>query len=140
MFNIGGQSQVIGGMIFSAWLGFAVSMPIVIHVVVCVIGGFAGGAVLGWLAGEIKARTGAHEVIVTIMLNYVMQYLLSFLLSLPSMLQAPGTTNLVTSAIASDAHLPQLFGNGIMRVNAGFMLALASAFGGWWLMNRSASG
>src|SRR5262249_38558176 len=69
MFNIGGQSQLIGGMILSAWLGFGVSMPIVIHVIVCVIGGFAGGAALGWLAGEIKARTGAHEVIVTIMLN-----------------------------------------------------------------------
>jgi general nucleoside transport system permease protein len=139
MFNIGGQSQIIGGLIFATWLGFDVSLPPFVHVVVCVIGGFAGGAVLGWLAGEIKARTGAHEVIVTIMLNYVMQYLLAFLLSSPSMLEAPGS-NPVTPQIASDAHLPQLFGNGIMRVNVGFLIALACAFGVWWLMNRTTTG
>ena len=45
---------------------------------------------IGWLTGEIKARAGAHEVIVTIMLNYVMQYFLAYLLSSQSLLQAPG--------------------------------------------------
>ena len=67
LFNIGGTSQFIGGAIMAAWLGYGVSMPFFVHVVVCVLGGFAGGAVLGWLVGEIKARTGAHEVITTIM-------------------------------------------------------------------------
>jgi len=138
MFNIGGQSQIIGGMIFSVWLGFDVSLPPVIHVVVCVAGGFAGGAVLGWLAGEIKARTGAHEVIVTIMLNYVMAYFLNFLLNSPSMLEAPGS-NPVTPSIASNAHLPHLFGPNL-RLNVGFLIALACAFGVWWLMNRTTTG
>jgi general nucleoside transport system permease protein len=139
LFNIGGQSQVIGGMIVAAWLGYDVSMPPVIHVIVCAAGGLAGGAVIGGLAGEIKARTGAHEVIVTIMLNYVMQYLLAFLLNSPSMLEAPGS-NPVTPRIAASAHLPKLFGPGIMRVNAGFLIALACAFGVWWLMNRTTTG
>jgi ABC-type uncharacterized transport system permease subunit len=138
MFNIGGQSQIIGGMIFAVWLGFDVSMPPFVHVVVCVAGGFAGGAVLGWLAGEIKARTGAHEVIVTIMLNYVMEYLLNFLLNSPSMLEGPGS-NPVTPSIASDAHLPHLFGT-TLRLNVGFLIALACAFGVWWLMNRTTTG
>jgi general nucleoside transport system permease protein len=138
MFNIGGQSQLIGGLIFAAWLGYGVSMPPVIHPIVCVLGGFAGGAVLGWLAGEIKARTGAHEVIVTIMLNYVMQYLLAFLLNSQSLLEAPGS-NPVTPPIASNAHLPHLFGNNL-RVNVGFLIALACAFGVWWLMNRTTTG
>jgi simple sugar transport system permease protein len=138
MFNIGGQSQIIGGMIFAAWLGFGVSMPPFIHVVVCVAGGFAGGAVLGWLAGEIKARTGAHEVIVTIMLNYVMEYFLNFLLNSPSLLEAPGS-NPVTPSVASDARLPHLFGPNL-RLNVGFLIALACAFGVWWLMNRTTTG
>jgi general nucleoside transport system permease protein len=139
MFNIGGQSQIIGGMIFAAWLGYGVSMPPVVHPVVAVAGGFAGGAVLGWLAGEIKARTGAHEVIVTIMLNYVMQYLLQFLLSSPALLEGPGQ-NPVSAAIAPDAHLPQLFGSGVLRVNAGFLIAIACAAGAWWLMSRTTVG
>jgi len=139
MFNIGGQSQLIGGMIFAAWLGYGVSLPPVIHIIVCVVGGFIGGAVLGWLAGEIKARTGAHEVITTIMLNYIMVYLLAYLLNSQSALEATGSSNPVTSAIASDAHLPHLFGPNL-RVNVGFLIALACAFGVWWLMNRTTTG
>ncbi len=139
LFNIGGQSQFIGGAIMSAWLGYDVSMPFFVHVVVCVLGGFVGGAVLGWLAGEIKARTGAHEVIVTIMLNYVMLYLLAYLLSSQSLMQASGSPNPITPQIASNAHLPLLAGTNL-RIHAGFLLALACAFGVWWLLNRTTTG
>jgi general nucleoside transport system permease protein len=139
LFNIGGQSQFIGGAIMAAWLGYDLSLPFFVHVVVCVIGGFVGGAVIGWLTGEIKARTGAHEVIVTIMLNYVMQYLLAWLLSSQSLLQAPGSPNPITPPIASNAHLPLLFG-GNLRINAGFLIALACALGVWWLLNRTTTG
>jgi simple sugar transport system permease protein len=139
LFNIGGQSQFIGGAIMSAWLGYAVNLPFFVHVVVCVLGGFAGGAAIGWLAGEIKARTGAHEVIVTIMLNYVMQYFLAYLLSSQSLLQASGSSNAITPAIASNAHLPLLAGTHL-RINAGFLVALACAFAIWWLLNRTTTG
>ena len=139
MFNIGAQSQFIGGAIVSTWLGYGVSLPFFVHVVVCVIGGFVGGAALGGLAGEIKARTGAHEVIVTIMLNYVMLYFLAYLLSSQSLMQAPGSTNAITPPIASNAHLPLLAGTHL-RINAGFLIALACAFGVWWLLNRTTTG
>jgi simple sugar transport system permease protein len=108
-------------------------------VVVCVIGSFAGGAALGWLVGELKARTGAHEVIVTIMLNYIMAYFLAYLLSYHYLMQAPGTVNPITLAIASDAHLPLLFGTHL-RINAGFLIALACAAAVWWLLNRTTTG
>ncbi len=139
LFNIGGQGQFIGGAIMAAWLGYYVSLPFFVHVVVCVIGGFVGGAIIGWLTGEIKARTGAHEVIVTIMLNYVMLYLLAYLLASQSLLQAPGSSNSITPAIASNAHLPLLAGTSL-RINAGFLLAIACAFAIWWLLNRTTTG
>ena len=139
MFNIGGQSQFIGGAIFATYLGYAINLPVVIHVVVCVIAGFVGGAAIGWIPGELKARTGAHEVIVTIMLNYIMAYFLSYLLSYHYLMQAPGTVNPITEAIGSNAHLPLLFGTHL-RINAGFLIALACAFGIWWLLNRTTTG
>ena len=89
LFNIGAESQLIGGMILATYLGYGVSLPFFVHVVVCVIGGFVGGAALGWLVGELKARTGAHEVITTIMLNYIMIYFLTYLLSFGYLMQAP---------------------------------------------------
>ena len=139
LFNIGGQSQFIGGAIVATYLGYGVSLPVVIHVVVCVIGSFAGGAALGWLVGELKARTGAHEVIVTIMLNYIMAYFLAYLLSYHYLLQAPHTVNPITLPIAGDAHLPLLFGTHL-RINAGFLVALACAAAVWWLLNRTTTG
>ncbi len=139
LFNIGGQSQFIGGAMVATWLGFGVSMPPVIHAVVCVIGAFLGGAAMGWIVGVLKARTGAHEVIVTIMLNYVMAYLLSYLLG-TSALEKPGAAgNLISPSIAGNAHLPLLAGSHL-RVNAGFLLALACALGVWWLLSRSTLG
>ncbi len=139
LFNIGAQSQFIGGIIVATFLGYGVSLPVFVHVVVCVIGGFLGGAALGWLVGELKARTGAHEVITTIMLNYIMAYLLAYLLSFPYLMQAPHTTNEITAPIAGNAHLPHLFGP-TLRVNAGFLLALACAAGMWWLLTRTTAG
>ena len=139
LFNIGGQSQFIGGAILATYLGYGVSLPPVIHVIVCVIGGFVGGAAIGWLVGELKARTGAHEVIVTIMLNYIMAYFLAYLLSYHYLMQAPGTVNPITTAIAGDAHLPQLFGTHL-RINVGFLIALACAAGVWWLLSRTTTG
>jgi general nucleoside transport system permease protein len=139
LFNIGGQGQFIGGAIMATWLGYAVNLPFFVHVVVCVIGGFVGGAAIGWLAGELKARTGAHEVIVTIMLNYVMQYFLAFLLSSQSLLQAAGSNNAITPPIASNAHLPLIAGSSL-RINVGFLIAIACALAIWWLLNRTTTG
>jgi ABC-type uncharacterized transport system permease subunit len=137
LFNIGGQSQFIGGAILATYLGYGVSLPPFIHVVVCVLGGFAGGAVVGWVVGTLKAVTGAHEVIVTIMLNYVMAYLLAYLLG--NAMQRPGRTDLISPVIAGNAVLPHLFGS-TLRINAGFLVALACAFGIWWLLNRTTTG
>jgi len=139
LFNIGGESQFIGGAILATYVGYAINLPVVIHVVVCVIAGFVGGAAIGWLPGVLKARTGAHEVIVTIMLNYIMGYFLAYLLSYHYLMQAPGTVNPITSPIAGNAHLPLLFGTHL-RINAGFLLALACAFAVWWLLNRTTTG
>jgi general nucleoside transport system permease protein len=138
LFNIGAAGQWIGGAILATWLGFGVSLPPVIHVLVCVIGGFVGGAVLGWIVGVLKARTGAHEVVVTIMLNYVMYYFLAYILG-TSVMQQPGRTDLISPVIPVDARLWHIAGPSL-RVNAGFLLALAAAAGVWWLLERSTAG
>jgi general nucleoside transport system permease protein len=138
LFNIGAAGQWIGGAIVATWLGFGVSLPPVIHVIVCVIGGFVGGAVLGWIVGELKARTGAHEVVVTIMLNYVMYFFLAYILG-TSVMQQPGRSDLISPVIDVDARLWHIAGPSL-RVNAGFLLALLAAVGVWWLLERSTTG
>ena len=139
MFNIGAAGQWIGGALVATWLGYAVNLPIVLHAIVCIIGAFIGGAVIGWIVGELKARTGAHEVILTIMLNYVMYNLLSFLLTSHNLMQAPGQTNAIAPNIAGNAMLPHV-GGPPPQVGVGFLIALAAAAATAWLLSRSTLG
>ena len=139
MFIIGAAGQWIGGALVATWLGYAVNLPIVLHAVVCIIGAFIGGAVIGWIVGELKARTGAHEVILTIMLNYVMYNLLSFLLTSHNLMQAPGQTNAIAPNIAGNAMLPHV-GGPPPQVGVGFLIALAAAAATAWLLSRSTLG
>jgi general nucleoside transport system permease protein len=139
LFNIGAAGQWVGGAVVATWLGFGVSLPPVIHVLVCLLGAFVGGAVVGWFVGMLKARTGAHEVIVTIMLNYVMYDLLAYLLSHHGMLQAPKQNNQVAPFIASDANLPHV-GGPPPQVGVGFLIAVAAALVVAWLLSRTTTG
>jgi simple sugar transport system permease protein len=139
MFNIGGTSQFIGGALVATWLGVDVSMPLGLHVIVCILGGGIGGALVGGIVGELKARTGAHEVIVTIMLNQIMIYLLQYLLSTPSALQAPQQSNQIASPIQSSAQLPHV-GGPPPQASAGFLIAIAAAAAVAWLLSRSTVG
>jgi general nucleoside transport system permease protein len=139
LFNIGAAGQWVGGAVVATWLGFGVSLPIVIHVIVCVIGGFVGGAVIGWFVGVLKAKTGAHEVIVTIMLNYVMYDLLMYLLSHPAMLQEHGQTNQIAPFIDNNANLGHI-GGPPPQVGVGFLIAVGAAIGCAWLLTRSTTG
>ena len=138
LFNIGANGQFIGGAIIAGYLGFAIQLPPLIHVVVAVAGGVAGGAVCGWLIGYLRARTGANEVITTIMFNYVAQYLLLYLLG-TQVFRRPKRIDPISKLVHGTARLPHIAG-GSLRVNFGFLIALAAAGGVSWLMRRSTLG
>ena len=106
---------------------------------VCVLGAFAGGAALGWIVGALKAWTGAHEVIVTIMLNYVMVYFLAWILGTRAM-QRPGRTDLDQPIRGRPTRSSRICSARSLRINAGFLVALAAAVAVWWLLSRSTIG
>ncbi|KQT02443.1 ABC transporter permease [Cellulomonas sp. Leaf395] len=138
LFNIGAQGQIILGGIFAGYIGFTFDLPFPLHMLLCVIGAALGGALWAGIAGVLKARTGAHEVIVTIMLNNIAIYLVAYLLSLDAF-QRPGSNNPVSPPIPDSAAYPLLLGEGY-RLHAGFLLALLGAWFTWWLMERSTIG
>jgi general nucleoside transport system permease protein len=136
LFNIGAQGQLIAGAILAAYVGFAWHLPPVLHLIVALVAGLAGGAIWGGVVGLLKARTGAHEVIVTIMLNYVALYLLSWLLT-TSAFRRPGRTDPISPVVDSNAQFPKF---GDTRLHLGFVVALVAAVFVWWLLNRSTIG
>ncbi|MCA1983555.1 ABC transporter permease [Nocardioides nematodiphilus] len=138
LFNIGGQGQIIIGAVFAGFVGFHWHLPAGIHLVAAVVAGLIGGALWGGLAGLLKARTGAHEVITTIMLNYVAINLLGYLLSVRGF-QAPPYGQAIANPVDSNAQLPLLLGDS-MRVHAGLLLSIAAAVVVWWLLTYSRLG
>ncbi len=140
LFNIGGTGQLIFGMIFATWVATRMEMPIILHTVVAVIAGIVGAGLMGSFVGYLKARTGAHEVILTIMLNYVALYFFTFLMRDPSLLQEERATgNPKADPAAVTAQFPKLLGDEY-ALHWGLILALAAVVVYWWLMERSTIG
>ncbi|WP_147918364.1 ABC transporter permease [Ruania zhangjianzhongii] len=137
LFNIGAQGQVLMGAAVAAWLGFALNLPVVLHVLVAILGAALMGGLWAAIAGVLKARTGANEVIVTIMLNWIATWLITWLLTTSILARAPNRP--ISPAVDPTAKLPLLLG-GQFRLHWGFVLALLAAVGVWWLMERSTIG
>jgi len=139
LFNIGARGQMLVAAGAAGWVGFSFDLPLAVHLPLALLAGIAGGAVWGGLVGLLKARTGAHEVILTIMLNYIAFYLISFALRTPGLLQAPGSPNPKSPATLPSAVLPDMFG-ARYNLNWGFVLVIVVTAVVWWLINRSTLG
>ena len=137
--NIGAEGQFLAGTLVGGLVGFGLTgLPMAIHLPLTLLAGFAGGAAYGFIPGILKARTGAHEVIITIMLNNIAVLLTDYLL-LTELFRRPGRLDPISKAVQGSATLPKLFGSGY-RVHWGFVFAVAIAIGAWWLIERSTFG
>jgi simple sugar transport system permease protein len=139
LFNIGGRGQMLVAGGAAGWVGFNFDLPAAIHLPFAILVGMAAGAFWGAIAGVLKARTGAHEVIVTIMLNYVAYYLLFWALTKDWLLKTPGSANPKSPPMRESAQLPKVLGDQF-NLHLGFVLALIAVAVAWWLLNRSTLG
>ena len=140
LFNIGGTGQLITGMIFATFVATRLELPFLIHVLVAIIAAVIGSTLLGALVGFLKARTGAHEVILTIMFNYIMLYFFTFLLRDPNLLgEVRATGNPKADPAVETALLPRLLGDAY-ALHYGILIALIAVVVYWWLMERSTIG
>ena len=138
LFNIGAQGQFIAGAIGASYVGFHFELPVVLHTIAAIAAALLCAGLYGGFVGLLKARTGAHEVIVTIMLNYVAGYFLLWILSTGPFLR-PGRQDPLAPEVQMSSRLPHLFGSEL-RANLGFFIALLAAGAVWWLLNRSTWG
>ncbi len=136
LFNIGGEGQLLVAAGVSVVIGYSFDLPAIIHLPLAFLGGVLGGAIYGAIPGYLKAKTGAHEVINTIMMNYIAFRFFSWAFTGP--LRRPGGDAPVTAEILPSAYLPQFFEG--YRIHWGFFLALAVAFGVWWLLFKTTLG
>ncbi|MEY4184843.1 MAG: hypothetical protein RIS07_1246 [Actinomycetota bacterium] len=143
LFNIGATGQMLAGGMTSLVVGFSMSGPGIIQVPLAVLAGAVGGAAYAGIAGVLKARTGAHEVITTIMLNSIAAFLVLWLLK-TNFFQRPDRTDPISKLVDPAGHLPRLFGfldgRSDLVAHAGFFVALASVAFYWWFLSKSSLG
>ena len=138
LFNIGGKGQMIAGALAAVWVGFSLSLPPVVHTLVALTAAIVAGAAWGGIAGFLKAKTGANEVIVTIMLNSIATLALGYVLSQKAW-QKPNSNQPVTPNVADSAALAKLM-SGPIKLHWGLIVAIVALAVFWFLMERSTLG
>jgi general nucleoside transport system permease protein len=131
LFNIGAEGQIGVGWMAAVVTGFVFTgLPAFIHLPLAILAGAVAGGLWASIAGFLKAKTGAHEVITTIMLNYISFRLSEWLLCGPLEF-AQGTCR--TKDVLPTAFLPRFLDHPV-TVHWGFILALGAAvLVGWFL-------
>jgi len=138
LFNIGAQGQFIMGAIAASYVGFNFEFSPVIHVLLALIAGVLASGIYGGIVGLLKAKTGAHEVIVTIMLNYIASFFILWILKTKTFLR-PNSINPIAPEVKRSAELPLIFGSDL-RIHLGIVIALVVSALIWWLLNSSTLG
>ncbi len=135
LFNIGAEGQIGIGWLAAVFVGYSITgLPAWIHLPLAILAGAVAAGAWAGIAGLLKARTGAHEVITTIMLNYVVYRLSEWLLCGP-MENTVGTCR--TQDIALTAYLPRFLEHPV-AIHWGFVLALVAAvLTGWFLFRTT---
>jgi ABC-type uncharacterized transport system permease subunit len=132
LLNIGVEGQIYVGGLAAAWVGFAVKLPPVVHVTVCLLAGAAVGGALALGPAWLKVRRGVNEVITTLLTYYTATLVVHYLVVNP--LRAPGFTP-ATPMIAKTAQLPLLVAG--TRLHLGVLLAPAIAAALWFVIYRT---
>src|SRR6187402_796489 len=132
LFNLGVDGQFLIGGLGASMTAVLVAghLPPLLALVVAVAGGILAGGAYGFVPGYLKARTGAHEVITTLMLNGIAPNL-AFLIVGWIGLSGPA---------APIAGVPRLIDLPTIRVDYGFVVAVAMAALVSWLLFRTTLG
>ncbi|HJE51506.1 MAG TPA: ABC transporter permease, partial [Tessaracoccus flavescens] len=110
--------------------------PLFVHLPLVIIVGMLAGAVWGGIVGILKARSGAHEVILTIMMNYVATSLLAYAMLQPAF-QAPGRNDPISPVLEWSATMPRVAGTSL---HLGFLISIIAAAVVWWILERTKFG
>ena len=119
IFNIGIEGQLYVGGFAAAYIGFAYSLPPIIHVLVALLSSMIAGMIWIFLPAYFRAKYNANEVVATIILNYVAILLTSFLTI--NVFKIPGGWS-ETPPIKETAYLPRIF--EFSRLNIGFFIGI----------------
>lgn len=144
LFNIGAEGQLLVGATTAAWVGTWTQLgdaPGIISVTAVLVAGALAAFIYGAIPGYLKARSGAHEVIVTIMLNGIAALGLAWLVGSqnPFILRDPAASSPRTRRISESAHLPDII-DSAPPLHLGFLIMIVLCAFVWFVLKRTTFG
>ncbi len=136
VWNIGAEGQFYMGTIAASVVALYVSLPGWLHLPLVLLAGVVAGAAWGALAGYLKARFGASEIVTTIMLNYLSFTLSSYLVTGPMIEKAGSYPQ--SRPIPATAELLRFLPP--TRLHLGLILAVILAVACYLLIFRTSAG
>jgi general nucleoside transport system permease protein len=136
LFNIGAEGQLIMGGLAAGAIGATLALPAPISIPLLLAAGAIAGGAWGAVAGILRARFAANEVISTLMLNVVASLFAAYLVGGP--LKSPVATASETAILPQQSWLPLLIPN--TRFTLAFPIAVAVAIGLWYVLERTVFG
>jgi simple sugar transport system permease protein len=140
LFNIGAEGQYMIGALCGALVGIYVDLPPVIHVIVTLLAGIAGGMLWGSIPGILKAWLHSHEVINTIMLNFIAIAIVNMLIR--NVFKDPNPSTVQSLPLAATAQYGRIPVPGVAtsRLHLGFFIALLMAVLAWYFLFKTTWG
>ncbi len=141
LFNIGAEGQLLVGATVAAWVGtwsWLAGLPGILLIPIILLAGIVGGGLYGFIPGVLKARTGAHEVIVTIMLNNIAILFVRWMVSSqdPVILRDTSASVPRTATIPDAGRLPELVGSE-PPLHLGFFVMIGLCALAWFILKRT---
>ncbi|MCD6545976.1 MAG: ABC transporter permease [Thermotogae bacterium] len=138
VFNIGAEGQMSMGALFATIIGMSLGgFPPYIAIPLTMLSGMLMGAIWASIAGFLKARTGAHEVITTIMLNWIAYYLGNYMVAGPL---SVGSGTPKSPEIAASAKLPTILKSQAIELTPGIFIAIIMAIVVYILLEKTSTG
>lgn len=82
--NIGAEGQLYAGALAAAAIGILpLDIPNYLHIAIIIIGGFISGGIWAAIAGYLKIKFKANDIVTTLLMNYIIIYLMQALLEGP---------------------------------------------------------
>ncbi len=138
IFNIGAEGQMLMGGMFAVFVGINLgNVSPAIAVPLAMLAGILGGAFWAAIAGYLKAKTGAHEVITTIMLNWIAYHISNYVVAAPL---AVGLGVPKTPEIAKSAQLPPIMRVQASTLPSGIIVSIAAAIVIYIILEKTTTG
>ena len=123
MFSIGQEGQMMIGALVAAWLGYAITLPSILHQIVIIIMGMIAAGIYGWIPGMLKVKLHVNEIISTIVLNDIAILFLVYMVNFP--LRADRGTTAYSPPILESAKLLTFFRGS--KFGIAFIIAIMTA-------------